>query len=73
MKIPEELKLNKFKEVRIPSKSEYMQRLGGQNVPMPYSGDELTTAAQRLTDQMADYMAWEKEMAAEAAKQEPAE
>lgn len=66
MKIPERLKINAFKEVRIPKKSEYMQRLGAQNVPMPYSGDELATAAQRLTDQMADYMAWEKEMATEA-------
>lgn len=66
MKIPEKLKINAFKEVRIPKKSEYMQRLGAQNVPMPYSGDELATAAQRLTDQMADYLAWEKEMAAEA-------
>lgn len=73
MKVPEELKLNKFKEVRIPKKSEYMHRLGGQNVPMPYSGDELATAAQRLSDQMADYMAWEKEMAAEAAKEQQAE
>lgn len=66
MKIPEKLKINAFKEVRIPKKSEYMQRLGAQNVPMPYSGDELATAAQRLTDQMADYLAWEKEMAEEA-------
>lgn len=66
MKIPEKLKINAFKQVRIPKKSEYMARLGAQNVPMPYSGDELANAAQRLTDQMADYLAWEKEMAAEA-------
>ena len=69
MNIPEKLKGNKFKDVRIPKKSEYMQRLGAQNVPLPYSGDELATAAQRLTDQMADYMAWEKEMAEQATHQ----
>lgn len=63
MQIPEKLKLNKFKAVRIPKKSEYMQRLGAQNVPMPYSGDELASAAERLSDQMRDYMAWENEMA----------
>lgn len=70
MKIAEKLKLNKFRDVRIPKKSEYMQRLGAQNVPMPYSGEELANAAQRLTDQMADYMAWEKEMAEQAKHQE---
>ena len=69
MKIPEKLKLNQFKNVRIPKKSEFMQRLGAQNVPLPYSGDELADAAKRLTDQMADYMEWEKQMAEEAAKQ----
>ena len=69
MKIAEKLKLNKFRDVRIPKKSEYMQRLGAQNVPMPYSGDELASAAQRLTDQMADYIAWEKEMAQQATHQ----
>lgn len=67
MKIPEKLEINKFKEVRIPTKGEMFKRLGANNVSVPYSGDEMVTAAQRLSDQMADYMAWEKEMAAEAA------
>lgn len=70
MKIPEKLQTNAFKEVRIPSKGEYMKRLGGQNVPMPYTGDELAQQAQRLSDQINDYMAWEKQMAAEQAKTE---
>ena len=69
MLVPEKFKINTFKEVRIPKKSEFMQRLGAQNVPLPYSGDELVGAAQRLTDQMADYMAWEKEMANKATTQ----
>lgn len=52
MYVPEKLKLNKFRAVKIPSKAEYMQRFGLVESTLPYTGDE-TYHAERKTESMA--------------------
>lgn len=52
MYVPEKLKLNKFRAVRIPSKAEYMQRFGLVETKQEYTGDE-TYHQERKTEQMA--------------------
>lgn len=52
MFVPEKLKLNKFRAVRIPSKAEYMQRFGLVQSNLPFTGDE-TYHQERKTEQMA--------------------
>ncbi len=60
-KIPNNFKLNKFANVRIPKPSVLFQRVGGQlNIPKQgYSGDETATILDgRKTD--IDFKAMEK-------------
>ncbi len=60
-KIPNNFKLNKFANVRIPKPSVLFQRVGGQlNIPKQgYSGDETATIIDcRKTD--IDFKAMEK-------------
>lgn len=64
MYVPEELKLNRFKDVKIPSNKDYFQRLGRQALPAgQYTGDEaaqmpsskidtVTQEEQRIFDEM---------------------
>lgn len=64
MFVPDELKINKFSDVKIPSNKDYFQRVGVQALPEgQYTGDELAPMAtdkvssiayeeQRLFDEM---------------------
>lgn len=55
MYCPEKLKLNKFKQVQIPSNKDYFGRLGTSPVPSSqYTGeDNLAPFPQRKTDELA--------------------
>lgn len=58
MRIPKELKLNKFKLVQIPRPIEYVQRFG--LIPSPsakYSGDDSSPFRQNKTDALASAQA----------------
>ena len=67
MKIPEKLKLNKFKAVRIPSKSEYFAKFGEINGYSKFTGDDTPPELGRKTDNTAqaieDLERWQKENA----------
>lgn len=75
---PESLKVNKFKEVAIPTPTEYVQRYGLRAAPDSYSGDNLAVPAMSKIQQLnvADSMdaralkdeQQKSRMAAEAAK-----
>lgn len=75
---PESLKVNKFKEVAIPTPTEYVQRYGLRSAPESYSGDNLAVPAMSKIQQLnvADSMnarslrdeAEKSRQAAEAAK-----
>lgn len=54
MYIPEAFKLNKFKDVKIPSNKDYFGRVGLQSVgdPSQYTGDEPATMPQSKMDQI---------------------
>lgn len=56
MLIPEKLKLNKFKLVKIPSNKDYFGRVGLQGVgtPSQYSGDDLASPQQSKLDQIIE-------------------
>lgn len=40
MNIPEKMKINKFRDVRIPSKGEYFNTGKFMQIPQQYGGDE---------------------------------
>ena len=74
MYVPEKLKLNKFKEVAIPKKSEYFKRFGEINGIGNYTGEDGTAPhMERKTDAMAgfaeDLEAYDKMKQAEASKE----
>lgn len=56
MLIPEKLKLNKFKLVKIPSNADYFGRVGLQSVGTPnlYTGDEIAVMPQNKIDQILE-------------------
>lgn len=56
MFIPEKLKLNKFKDVKIPSNKDFFARvgLGSVGTAGSYTGDELATPVQSKIDQIAE-------------------
>lgn len=56
MLIPEKLKLNKFKLVKIPSNKDYFGRVGLQSsgLSSQYTGDEFGTPPQSKIDQIID-------------------
>lgn len=56
MLIPEKLKLNKFKLVKIPSNKDYFGRVGLQSpgTPSQYTGDKMGTPAQSKIDQILE-------------------
>lgn len=56
MLIPEKLKLNKFRLVKIPSNKDYFGRVGLQSAGSPsmYSGDELVFPVQNKVDQIVE-------------------
>lgn len=56
MLIPEKLKLNKFKLVKIPSNKDYFGRVGLQSAgtPSQYTGDEMATPTQSKIDQILE-------------------
>lgn len=57
MYVKEELKLNKFRDVSIPSGREYFMRYGYIQSPgNKYTGDELAQMPQNKVDSLADYM-----------------
>lgn len=60
MFVPEDLKVNKFTDVRIPSNKDYFSRLGRQSVPEgQYTGDEL---AEFATDKVSSISAEEQRL-----------
>lgn len=65
MFVPEELKINKFKAVRIPSNEQYFSRFG-QGLPTSgqFSGeDETLPIGQNKTEMLADQMEMYEEYA----------
>lgn len=56
MFIPEKLKLNKFKDVKIPSNKDFFARvgLGSVGTPGSYTGDELATPVKSKIDQIVE-------------------
>lgn len=70
MHVPEKLKLNKFKLVAIPKKSDYFKRYGLNDIPMPTSEDEPVPQRGRKTENMRateeDLKAWDKAKQKEA-------
>lgn len=54
MLVPEKLKLNKFKLVKIPSNKDYFARVGLQSAgtPSQYTGDEMAVLDQSKIDQI---------------------
>lgn len=64
MYVPEKLKLNKFRDVRIPSPAEYFGRFGESlNVaPERFSGDNPISLDNRKISQLEDMMAYDKYM-----------
>lgn len=75
---PESLKVNRFKEVAIPTPTEYVQRYGLRAAPDSYTGEDLAVPAMSKIQQLnvADSMnaralrheAEQSRIAAEAAK-----
>ena len=69
MFVKEKMKLNRFKQVRIPSKAEYMAKFGEVKSAVPYTGDEIAENLGRKTDQMRqvleDMEAFDKQREAE--------
>ena len=49
---PESLKVNKFKEVSIPTPTEYVKRYGLRAAPESYSGDNLAVPAMSKIQQL---------------------
>lgn len=49
---PESLKVNKFKEVAIPTPTEYVQRYGLRAAPDSYTGEELAVPAMSKIQQL---------------------
>lgn len=80
MYVPESLKLNRFKDVKIPSNKDYFQRLGRQALPEgQYTGedpaqmpaqkiDQVTHEEQRIFDEMRQAEIDAARAAASAAK-----
>lgn len=65
MYVPEKLKLNKFRDVRIPSPAEYFGRFGTSVPPVSenrMTGDEDVMLNGRKTDILADMDAYDKYM-----------
>lgn len=56
MIIPEKLKLNQFKLVKIPTNKEYFGRVGltSAGTPAQYSGDEFARPEQSKVDQILE-------------------
>lgn len=56
MLVPDKLKLNKFKLVKIPSNKDYFGRVGLQSVgtSVNYTGDELASPPQNKIDQILE-------------------
>lgn len=71
MYVPDKLKLNKFRLVRIPSNAEYFRRYGaGNDSKGVYSGDEMLSTGERKIDSIAgayeDYQRYAKMKESEA-------
>lgn len=67
----EEMKINKFKLVFIPSNSAYMNRIGMKEPPMEaYSGDAEIHRPQNKVDDIDFYMRYASMKSEEAAKSE---
>lgn len=64
MFVVEELKLNKFRDVQIPSGREYFARYGQLISPADqYTGDEVAQMPQNKVDSFADYQRYAEQMA----------
>lgn len=67
MFVPDGMKVNKFKDVNIPSNKEYFGRFGFHDVkPDAYTGDEVAKINVSKVDEVADYMAYAEMMANES-------
>lgn len=64
MYIPEEMKVNKFKLVNLPSNADYFARLG-QFAPAPsqYTGDNVAIMDENKVDSIVDYLDYAVEQA----------
>lgn len=64
MWIPDELKVNKFEDVKIPSNKAYFSRFG-DSAPLAnqYTGDEVAPIGQSKVDQIIDYKNYADTMA----------
>lgn len=67
MYIPEELKVNKFADVRLPDNASYFSRFG-QSFPgqQLYTGDESAPIEQNKVDDLDAYMRYASAMARES-------
>lgn len=63
MRIPDKLKVNRFKIVNLPSNKDYFQRFGNRTLPESlYTGDDVAPTNQRKIDSIADYDAYDRMM-----------
>ena len=71
MLIPKELKINRFKEVKIPEKCEYFKRLGlAEGQVGEYGGeDDLPPDENKLDNMVNSIKAYDKHMQEEANKE----
>ncbi len=63
MYIPEEMKLNRFKEVSLPSARDFFRTNGEHAMPdNQYSGDDIAPMPQNKVDSINDFMDYAEQM-----------
>lgn len=63
MYIPKEMKLNRFKEVSLPSARDFFRTNGEHAMPdNMYTGDELAPVAQNKTESIQDFIDYAEQM-----------
>lgn len=61
MYVTEKMKLNRFKDVRIPSNSDYFSRSGGAVLPpSQYTGDDVAVMPQSKVQSIVDMEAYDR-------------